>query len=211
MPKRPSKGSAASKRRLTFWKTALSVDQISQALKITPADALAKFQDGRVTSWFAEIWGERLFKYTKHLNTNYPGSDASIDLGAMGPFEISVRSLTTAGIRFQKSANIGSGRKASQDDVDDAVASVERVVVVDIRDFPNLTFIPLDSKWLLQQAHRGVLTARGLRPGQFYDLLKSEFALEEKPFDLSMALTSSSLASDGDFRLQFDKDTIPSD
>jgi hypothetical protein len=51
-----------------------------------------------VTSWFAEIWGERLFRYTKHPNSNYPGSDASIDLGAMGPFEISVRSLTNAGI-----------------------------------------------------------------------------------------------------------------
>jgi hypothetical protein len=188
MPKGPLKGSAASKRHLTCWKTALSVDQISQALKITPADVISKFQDGRVTSWFAEIWGERLFKYTKHPNTNYPGSDASIDLGAMGPFEISVRSLTGAGIRFQKSANIGSGRRATQDDVDNAVASVERVVVVDIRDFPKLTFIPLDSKWLMRQAHKGVLTARGLRPGQFYDLLKSEFAIEEKPFDLSVAL-----------------------
>lgn len=124
------KGSVESKRRLTCWETALSVDQISQALKITPADLVDKFQDGRISSWFAEIWGERLFKYTKHLNTNYPGSDASIDLGAMGPFEISVRSLTKRGIKFQKSANIGSGRRATQDDVDNAVASVERVVVV---------------------------------------------------------------------------------
>jgi hypothetical protein len=113
----------------------------------------------------------------------------------MGPFEISVRSLTRRGIKFQKSANIGSGRKATQDDVDDAVASVERVVVVDIRDFPNLTFIPLDSKWLMRQAHKGVLTVRGLRPAQFYDLLKSEFAIEEKSFDLSVALVPSPLSA----------------
>src|SRR4029077_19546442 len=106
-------------------------------------DVIAKFRDGRVTSWFAEIWGERVFKYTKHPNSNYPGSDASIDLGAMGPFEISVRSLTGAGIRFQKSANIGSGRSATQNDVNDSIAGVDRVVVVDIRGFPNLTFIPL--------------------------------------------------------------------
>lgn len=177
-----------SKRPLIFWKTELSVDQISQALKITPADVVSKFQDGRVTSWFAEIWGERLFSYKKHTNTNHPGSDASIDLGAMGPFEISVRSLTNAGIKFQKSANIGSGRSATQIDVDDAVASVERVVVVDIRDFPNLTFVPLDSKWLLRQAHKGALTARGLSPARFYDLLRDEFEIEQRPFDLSLAL-----------------------
>src|SRR5689334_15159550 len=172
MLKRPLKGSATLKRALIFWETALSVEQISQALKITPADVVSKFQDGRVASWFAEIWGERLFSYTKHTNTNYPGSDARIELGAIGPFEISVRSLTKAGIKFQKSANIGSGRNASQIDVDDAIASVERVVVVDIRKFPNLTFIPLDTKWLLRQAHNGVLTASGLSPPRFHRMLE---------------------------------------
>ena len=141
-----------------------------------------------MTSWFAEIWGERLFSYKKHPNTNYPGSDASIDLGAIGPFEISVRSLTRAGIKFQKSRNIGSSRSATQSDVYDAIAEVERVVVVDIRVFPNLTFIPLDSKWLLRQAHAGVLTARGLTAARFYGLLTEEFDIEEKPFDLSLAL-----------------------
>jgi hypothetical protein len=169
----------------------LSVDEISQALKIAPCDVIAKFRDGRVTSWFAEIWGERLFKYTKHPNGNYPGSDASIDLGAMGPFEISVRSLTRAGIRFQKSANIGSGRSATQNDVDDAIAGVDRVVVVDIRGFPNLTFIPLDSRWLLRQAHKGVLSAKGLLPSRFYGLLEAEFSIEEMPFDLADALPAS--------------------
>lgn len=141
----------------------LSVDDISRALKITPPDVINKFRDGRVTSWFAEIWGERLFSYKTHANSNYPGSDASIDLGAIGPFEISVRCLTKAGIKFQKSANIGSSRSASQNDVYDAVSGVERVVVVDIRQFPELTFLPLDSKWLLRRAHEGTLTATGLK------------------------------------------------
>ena len=53
-------------------------------------------------------------------------------MGALGSFEISVRSLTKSGTKFQKSANIGSGRTATQQDVIDAIASVERVVVVDI-------------------------------------------------------------------------------
>jgi hypothetical protein len=188
MPTKQLKGSGASKRALIFWTTALSVDEISKALQVTPADAISRFQDGGVTSWFAEIWGARLFSYKKHANTNHPGSDASIDLGAMGPFEISVRSLTKSGIKFQKSAHIGSGRKAGQTDVEDAIASVERVVAVDIRDFPNLTFISLDSKWLLRQSHKGIITPRGLSPARFYDILTTEFAVKVEPFDLSLAM-----------------------
>ena len=109
----------------------------------------------------------------------------------MGPFEISVRSLTGARIMFQKSANIGSGRSATQNDVVDAIAGVDRVVVVDIRGFPNLTFIPLDSRWLLRQAHKGVILAKGLSPTQFYNLLEAEFSIEEMPFDLADALPAS--------------------
>jgi hypothetical protein len=188
MPQKPSRGCARPRRTLTIWKTALSVDQISQALKVTPDDVARKFQDGRITSWFAEIWGERLFSYKAHANTNHPGSDASIDIGALGSFEISVRSLTKSGTKFQKSANIGSGRVATQQDVIDAVASVERVVMVDIRDFPSLTFIPLDSKWLLQHAFNRVITPSGLKPRQFYDLVSQEFEIEQKSFNLSLAL-----------------------
>ena len=152
-----------------------------------------KFQDGRITSWFAEIWGERLFSYKAHTNTNYPGSDASIDIGALGSFEISVRSLTKSGTKFQKSANIGSGRTATQQDVIEAIASVERVVVVDIRNFPSLTFIPLDSKWLLQHAFNRVITPSGLKPGPFYALASKEFEIQQKSFDLSLALDETAL------------------
>ena len=193
MPQKPSRGFAKPKRTLTFRKTALSVDQISQALKVTPDDVARKFQDGRITSWFAEIWGERLFSYKAHTNTNYPGSDASIDIGALGSFEISVRSLTKSGTKFQKSANIGSGRTATQQDVIEAIASVERVVVVDIRNFPSLTFIPLDSKWLLQHAFNRVITPSGLKPGPFYALASKEFEIQQKSFDLSLALDETAL------------------
>jgi hypothetical protein len=79
------------KDRLTVVEATLSLDDIAEALRISPADVVAKFQDPRVTSWFAEIWGERLFGYQKHLSSNHPGSDARIDLGAIGRFDISVR------------------------------------------------------------------------------------------------------------------------
>ena len=132
-----------------------------------------------------------MFSYTKHANSNHPGSDASIQLGAIGPFDISVRCLTKSGIKFQKSKHIGSSRKATQQDVYDAICGVEHIVVADIRSFPELVFIPLDSKWLLQLAHSGRLTAAGMSESKFTKWLSESFALSTKSFDIALALSSS--------------------
>jgi hypothetical protein len=188
MLKQPLKGSAPSKISLTCWRATLSIEKISESLNIPPSDVVTKFRDGRVTSWFAEIWGERLFSYKKHLNSNHPGSDGSIELGHIGPFNISVRSLTNAGIKFQKSKDIGSKRRASQHDLYNAISDVERVVIVDIRNFPDILFMPLDSKWLLRHAHNGTLTPSGLSAAKLYQLIHAEFAVNEQSFDLSLAL-----------------------
>ena len=55
MQKRPLKGSVILKRAPIFWETALSVEQISQALKVTPSDVISKFRDGRVYVMFANL------------------------------------------------------------------------------------------------------------------------------------------------------------
>lgn len=139
-----------SKSPLTVMRTELSLADISSALRITPADAIAKFQDARVTSWFAEIWGERLFNYTKHANANHAGSDAAIELGDIGRFDIGVRCFFRSTLKFQKSKFIGSNRSATMDDLISSIEDVERYVVVDLRGFPVLDFYPLDTKALLR-------------------------------------------------------------
>ncbi|HEX8401182.1 MAG TPA: hypothetical protein VF628_05705 [Allosphingosinicella sp.] len=83
-------------------------------MRISPEDAIAKFQDARVTSWFAEIWGERLFNYTKHSSANQAGSNAAIALGDFGRFDIGVRCFFRNTLKFQKSKCIGSGRSATE-------------------------------------------------------------------------------------------------
>src|SRR4051794_35426568 len=103
--------------RLTVVETTLRTAEIAEALRLSPEEVVAKFRDPRVTSWFAEIWGERLFGYKAHLNSNHPGSDASVGLGALGRFDISVRCFNGSSIKFQKSKYIGSGRSASMDDL----------------------------------------------------------------------------------------------
>ncbi len=106
-----------AKHPLTILEAELSVPAIGLALGLSPDEVLKKFSDPRVTSWFAEIWGERLFRYKAHLSSNHPGSDARVELGALGRFDISVRCFNRNTIKFQKSKFIGSGRSATLDDL----------------------------------------------------------------------------------------------
>lgn len=156
-----------TKTQLTILRTKLSLDDISKALRITPEEAVAKFQDARVTSWFAEIWGERLFNYTKHASANHAGSDAAIALGDIGRFDIGVRCFFRNTLKFQKSKFIGSGRSATMEDLIASIEAVERYVIVDLRGFPTLDFYPLDSKSLLRLIREGKLTTNGISPTRF--------------------------------------------
>ncbi len=170
--------------RITVLLASLPLEALSRALKITPEDALAKFRDPRVTSWFAEIWGERLFGYQKHISSNHPGSDAAIDLGAMGRFDISVRCFCRNTIKFQKSKYIGSGRRASDADLIDSIDSVERYVLVDLRRFPRMRFVPLDSKALLRLIRQGRLTTSGISPRRFDEWLEAAFEVSTVEIEL---------------------------
>jgi hypothetical protein len=173
-----------AKAALTVLRTVLSLDDISRALRITPEDAVAKFQDARVTSWFAEIWGERLFNYTKHLSANHAGSDAAIALGDIGRFDIGVRCFNRSTLKFQKSKFIGSRRSASKEDLIASIEEVERYVVVDLRGFPTLDFYPLDTKALLRLVYEGKLTTSGISPARFDSWVAESFDVTRKEIEL---------------------------
>ena len=160
---------------ITIVETELSLTDLSKALRISPLDAMSKFRDPNITSWFAEIWGERLFGYKKHLSSNHPGSDAAINLGTMGRFDIGVRCFFGGTIKFQKSKHIGSGRTATPEDLIASIESLERYVVVDLRGFPLMRFVPLDSKALLRLIRQGKLTVSGISPKRFDAWLADSF------------------------------------
>jgi hypothetical protein len=173
-----------AKYQLAVLRTTLSVDDISSALRISPHDVIAKFRDARVTSWFAEIWGEKLFSYTKHKSANQPGSDAAIALGDIGRFDIAVRCFFKNTLKFQKSKFIGSGRSATKDDLIASLEDIERYVVVDLRQFPTLDFYPLDSKALLRLVYEGKLTVTGISPTRFDAWIQDAFDVTVKEIDL---------------------------
>ena len=45
------------KQPLQVVQSTLSLQEIARALRISEEDALEKFRDARIASWFAEIWG----------------------------------------------------------------------------------------------------------------------------------------------------------
>jgi hypothetical protein len=183
-----------AKQKLVVVRSKLSLEQIARALRIAEIDAIEKFKDPRVASWFAEIWGETLFGYRRHPSSNHPGSDAELSLGAIGRFDISVRCFNNGNIKFQKSKFIGSGRKGTPDDLIKSVEDVERVVIVDLRDFPGLSFYPVDSKAVLRLIRTGGLTNNGLTPKRFDSWIEKEFALEYKSIELPIPESFSATA-----------------
>lgn len=151
--------------KLTIYETTLSPEAIAEALRLTPEQVIAKFKDPRITSWFAELWGEKLYGYAAHASSNHPGSDARIALGEIGRFDIAVRCFNKGTIKFQKSKFIGSGRSTTPDDLIDSIEGVEVYLVVDLRQFPKLRFFPIDTKALLRLIREGGLTKAGCRLG----------------------------------------------
>jgi hypothetical protein len=100
----------------------------------------------------------------------------SATLGDIGRFDISVRCFNTNGIKFQKSKFIGSGRHTTPDDLLESLESVERYVVVDLRQFPLLRFYPIDSKLLLRLVRQGKLTASGITSKRFDAWIEESFS-----------------------------------
>jgi hypothetical protein len=175
------------KEKLTVVEAEFSLEEIAAALKLTPEDVTAKFRDPRITSWFAEIWGERLFGYKKHMSSNHAGSDGAIQMGDIGRFDISVRCFNNNGIKFQKSKFIGSGRKATPDDLIESIESVERYVLVDLRRFPLLSFYPIDSKALLRLIRNGKLTTSGIGQSRFDQWVTDSFDVTTRRIALGRA------------------------
>jgi hypothetical protein len=155
------------------------VEAIAAALKLEPAQIAAAFRDGRGAWPFSELWGERLFEFVKHSNTNEPSSDGAVALEQLRNVNVSVKALSKAGVKFQQSKFVGFGRKTTKDDLIASVEACDRVIVVDIADFPSVRFIPLDGTRLVSAVHQGRLTANGWSRAQLGKWLSETYDVSE--------------------------------
>jgi hypothetical protein len=147
----------------------IDTDTLSESLLISPDECMDAFSDGRVISRFSEYWVCKALGFTKHSNTNHKSSDAHCN-----GFEISIRSLTKNGIRFQDSRFIGAGRTCSRQDLIDSVEATDRWAVCDINDFPYIHIYQLRSMTIRQWVTEGEVTPSGLTPSKFVKLMNRD-------------------------------------
>ena len=173
-----------NKPKLSIACAELDIESLRQSLGLTYDEVVEKFSDARVTSWFAEIWGERIFGYGRHLSANHPGSDGAVAFGEFGQIKVGVRCFRRNTLKFQKSVDIGAGRSSSKERLKQALMEVDRYVIVDLRFIPKLRFLPLDTKYLIDLVSDDRLTISGISPSRFDVWLEQQFELEEYSIEL---------------------------
>lgn len=152
---------------------------IATALKITEEEAVVALQDGRGAWPFSEIWGGRLYEFIKHSNSNMPLSDGAVALGQLRDAAVSVKALTRGGVKFQQSKYVGFGRGTDKSGLIASIEASDRVVIVDITEFPVVRFLPVDSTRLVSAAHTGRLTVNGWSKQRLYEWLDEVYDLSE--------------------------------
>tara|TARA_B100002003_G_scaffold249527_2_gene286089 strand:- start:2101 stop:2625 length:525 start_codon:yes stop_codon:yes gene_type:complete len=170
--------------KLVISRLNFDASEIAAALKVTVEDAISAFQDGRGAWPFSEIWGERLYEFIKHSNTNNPLSDGAIALEQLRNVEVSVKALTKGTLKFQQSKFVGYGRATDQQGLISSIEACDRIIVVDITEFPLVRFVPIDATRLVSAAHKGRLTTSGWRKVAFYAWLHETYEVSE--VDLSL-------------------------
>lgn len=136
----------------------LSLKLLSEALQIPPPSLLVLCRDGRTMSAFVGEWAKRCFSM-----------DQSAD-------DMLVRVLTSRGVNFIPSKNLGVGRSASASDLAEQFDKFKRVVVGDVAYFPTVHLYYLPTGLLKQWFLSGRLDKNGLTRREFLEL----FDLEEK-------------------------------
>ena len=142
--------------------------KIADALWISYDQAEKEFKDGRVVSRFSEYWTSKLYGFEKSDCSNTAGFDGTINNPLIGLIHIGVRSLTKAGIKFQQSRFVGSGRSCTHQDLVDSVRYMDFEIVVDIVDFPCVLLSAVSADKLLSMIEHRELTTTGFSRIKYY-------------------------------------------
>jgi hypothetical protein len=148
---------------------------ISSALRVTQNEVLEAFRDGRGAWPFSEMWGKTLYEFIKHSNSNKPLSDGMVALDQLRDFNISVKALSKNGVKFQQSKDVGFGRTSTKEGLLVSLESCDRVIVVDLTEFPDVNFLPLDTTRLVSAVHKGELGIAGWKKAKLYRWINATY------------------------------------
>ena len=112
------------------------INLVAEALKISIADSIKYFTDGRKVSFLME---RRIAKEV--LKGHLPSSEgASYDVITPDGKKYEVRSITRGGVYFCPSYMVGSGRKFEEEGFITKLDEIEGYVLSDVTLFPNIPF-----------------------------------------------------------------------
>jgi hypothetical protein len=158
--------------------------RIAAALHLSEPQVVIAFTDGRGAWPFSEYWGEALYDFLKHSNSNNPLSDGAVALEQLRNFNVSVKALTANGIKFQQSKDVGFGRSSTKEGLLHSLESCDRVIAVDVTGFPIVSFIPLDTTRLVSAVHRGELGTNGWKRARLQAWLHETYDVSIIDLDL---------------------------
>ena len=141
-------------------------------------DAIALIADGRIGAHFAQQVGNIIFD-VKDTGSCYPNVDGYI---VSGPhvWWVSQKTLTTHGVKFLLSSDVGGNRKSTAESRREAMAAVDRWVVVDLVLFPMMRVFWFRNDALKDELSGGELSSKTLawnRPG-FYRFVRKHDVLQ---------------------------------
>lgn len=170
--------------KIVISRVKFDVGLIADALRLTEEEVIRAFRDGRGAWPFSEMWGQKLYEFIMHSNSNKPLSDGAIALEQLRDFNVSVKALTRTGIKFQQSKDVGYGRTSTKEGLLASLESCDRVVAVDLTSFPTVNFLPIDTTRLVSAVHNGHLGTNGWTPSKVYEWLAATY--EVSTIDLTI-------------------------
>lgn len=147
---------------------------LADALTITEAQVKEAFRDGRVSSRFAEYWAATMYSLVLYPNKNHPSSDGYYSLPDRSKIEVSIRTLTARGIRFQDSKFIGVGRSCSLDDLKASIRRTDQWIIINVANFPTVEGYKVKCSTLEHWIDAGELTPGGLSYDGFAELMNRD-------------------------------------
>lgn len=150
----------------------MDVDDLARSLGI-PDWAVARILgDGRGASMLAEIWTSALYAVQICKNVCQKGNDGVVK--HKSPFfpdiPVSVKCIGKTSWSIAPSYTKGKGRKCTRADVEYAIDNIGVLVTVDVRDFPDIRFIPSSQPKLLEVLAAGLIPDNGtMKREKFYE------------------------------------------
>lgn len=135
-----------------------NLNEIAQALKLSPADTNNYFTDGRRISFVLE----RRLAFEVLGGTLAPSEGAGFDVLDKDGKKWEVRSITKGGIYFCPSYMVGSGRSFEEKGFINKLNEIEGYIVSDIECFPNVPYWKV-SKTVVQQWYINKILGSGTK------------------------------------------------